>query len=399
MNFGPLNREGGQRRLNVAVTRAREHLIVISSLRAEDIDLNAARSQGAQQFRRYLAYAERGLAALEPSLQQGKAVPESPVEADVLAEVRRLGFEGVPQVGCSGFRIDLGVHDPRAPGRFLLGIESDGATYHAGATARDRDRLRQEVLEGLGWRLHRVWSPDWLFRRFEEIERLRRALADAQTHEGIPTQEPAAPPELTTRRVEVEDGDGPMALTGTVSYLVAELRVGADFATMDMHADRARKEVHRLLQTLVSVEGPIHLDVAVRRLREAWGLERTGDRIRRAVEDAAGECAKNDRLRRRGEFLWPAGESALKVRVPVEGVSEAQRDLEMIAPEELQEAMCLLVQQGGGLGEEALLAQTARVFGFRNVGENMRERLRTCLRSLHEHGVCASNAGSVTLRR
>jgi hypothetical protein len=400
MNFGPLNREGGQRRLNVAVTRAREHLVVVSSLRAEDIDLNAARSQGAQQLRRYLAYAERGLGALETSQQQGKGEPESPLEADVLGEVRRLGFDAVPQVGCSGFRMDLGVRDPHTPGRFLLGIEGDGAAYHAGGTARDRDRLRQEVLEGLGWRLHRVWSPAWAFRRFEEVERLRQALEEAQKNQApVRAEAPAAPPDLPTRRVEIEENDGPVSLVGAVPYRVAELRVGADFARLEMHADRARKELARLLHQLVNAEGPIHLDAAVRRLRQAWGLERTGERIRQAVEDAVAEGEKKDRLRRQGDFLWPAGEAAVKVRVPAAGESESQRDLEQIAPEELQEAMRLLVQQGGGLGEDTLLTQTARVFGFRNVGDNMRELLRGCLRALQEQGVCATNAGTVTLRR
>jgi hypothetical protein len=399
MNFGPLNREGGQRRLNVAVTRAREHLIVVSSLRAEDIDLSAAKSQGAHQLRRYLDYADHGLAALESSQQEGRAGQESPLEADVLAEVRRLGFDVVPQVGCSGFRMDLGVRDPRAPGRFLLGIESDGETYHGGATARDRDRLRQEVLEGLGWRLHRVWSPDWLFRRFEEVERLRQALEGAQTQETPRAAVPAAPTEVRTRRVEIEDGDAPTCLAGTIPYRVAELNVGVGFTNVDMYTDRARKEVIRLLQQLVKVEGPIHLDEAVRRLRTAWGLERTGDRIRRAVEDAAEECVKKDRLRRRGDFLWPAGEGTVQVRVPAEGQAESQRDLDVVAPEELQQAMRLLVQQGGALSEEALLSQTGRVFGFRSVGENMRARLRACLQELQEQGVCATNAGAVTLCR
>jgi hypothetical protein len=399
MNFGPLNREGGQRRLNVAVTRAREHLMVVSSLRAEDIDLNAARSQGAQQLRRYLAYAERGLDTLETSQQQGKGEPESPLETNVLGELRRLGFDAVPQVGCSGFRMDLGVIDPRVPGQFLLGLEGDGATYHAGATARDRDRLRQEVLEGLGWRIHRVWSPAWTFRRFEEVERLRLALEDAQKNQAPPRAEaPAAPLELPTRRVEIGENDGPVSLVGTIPYRVAELRVGVDFARLEMHADRARKEIARLLHQLVKVEGPLHLDVAVRRLRAAWGLERTGERIRQAVEDAAAECEKKDRLRRQGEFLWPVGEAEVKVRVPTDA-AESQRDLEQIAPEELQEAMRLLVEQGGGLGEDVLLTQTARVFGFRNVGDNMRELLRGCLQALQEQGVCATNAGAVTLRQ
>lgn len=105
---------------------------------------------------------------------------DSPFEEDVAGEIRALGYDVVPQVGCSGFRIDIGVIDPAEPGRFLLGVECDGATYHAAATARDRDRLRQQILENLGWRgrMHRIWSPDWVTKREGEIRRLKQALEE-----------------------------------------------------------------------------------------------------------------------------------------------------------------------------------------------------------------------------
>src|SRR5262249_4809397 len=158
-------KEGGHRRLNVAVTRAREKLVVVSSIRAQDLNLKATQAPGVLHLYHYLDYAERGVEALELTQPQGQAEPDSPLEAEVLKEIRALGYDAVPQVGCSGFRIDLGVLSPEAPGQFLLGIECDGAAYHSAATARDRDRLRQEVLESLGWRIHRIWAPDWFLHR------------------------------------------------------------------------------------------------------------------------------------------------------------------------------------------------------------------------------------------
>lgn len=180
MHFGPVNRQGGERRLNVAVTRAREKLILVSSIRAQDLDVSATEATGVQYFCQYLDYAERGITALELAHPQGTPDPDSPLELDVMGELRRSDYEVVPQVGCSGFRIDLGVVDPASPGRFLLGIECDGVSYHATPTARDRDRLRQEVLERQGWRIHRIWSIDWFYRRAEEVERLRQALEGAR---------------------------------------------------------------------------------------------------------------------------------------------------------------------------------------------------------------------------
>lgn len=154
MNFGPINREGGARRLNVAVTRAKKRMLVVSSIRAHDIAASA--SEGAQVLRRYLEYAERGPQSLATTIGTGTDEVENPFEEAVRDALVQRGLEIRPQVGCSGYRVDLAVVDPDRPGSYLLGIECDGRTYHSARTARDRDRLRQEVLEGLGWRIVRI---------------------------------------------------------------------------------------------------------------------------------------------------------------------------------------------------------------------------------------------------
>lgn len=160
-NMGPLNRDGGHRRLNVAITRAREQLVVFSSLRGDDMSPNRVKSQGVNDLKAYLTFAEKGVRVLpEIVLPTGRDY-DSPFEKQVANAIRNAGYEVLTQIGVSRYRIDLGVIDPRAPGRFLIGIECDGAMYHSAATARERDRLRQMVLEGLGWTIARVWSTDW----------------------------------------------------------------------------------------------------------------------------------------------------------------------------------------------------------------------------------------------
>lgn len=176
LNFGPLNREGGERRLNVAVTRARQRLILVSSIRARDLRLNEGQAKGLAHLQRYLDFAENGIAALS-SGAAGVRLPLSGLHEDVLRELKNLGFDGEPMVGCGLCRLDIGVRDPRDPGRFLLGIEFDGPMHAQVSTARDRDRLRFEVLQRLGWKLHRIGSPDWVYRREEELTRLRAALS------------------------------------------------------------------------------------------------------------------------------------------------------------------------------------------------------------------------------
>ena len=161
MNFGAINGMGGEKRLNVAITRARRELHVFSSIRAEQINLDRTRAVGVKDLKAFLDYAERGSIAL-PSREEGSLGPaESPFEEAVADALRAKGWEVRTQIGVSGFRVDLGVVHPDYAGNYLVGIECDGARYHSSATARDRDKVRQAVLEGLGWTILRVWSTDW----------------------------------------------------------------------------------------------------------------------------------------------------------------------------------------------------------------------------------------------
>ena len=179
MNFGPLNRDGGERRLNVAITRAKHEVLVFSGLRADQIDLTRTRARGVRDLKYFLDYAERGagaLAAVTSASADGEV--DSEFERMVADRVRAAGFEIHHQVGCSGYRIDLGILDPANQGRYLLGVECDGATYHRAATARDRDKLRQHILEGLGWTLYRIWSTDWWHDSEAEIKKLLSFIKD-----------------------------------------------------------------------------------------------------------------------------------------------------------------------------------------------------------------------------
>jgi very-short-patch-repair endonuclease len=160
MNFGPMNREGGERRLNVAITRARQELRVFSTLRAEQIDLSKTRSVGVRDLKHFLEFAERGSRALAEVNSGSLGEYESPFEEAVAVALAKRGWEVHTQVGVSTFRVDLAVVDPHAKGRYLAGIECDGATYHRSATARDRDKLREQVLRRLGWEILRIWSTD-----------------------------------------------------------------------------------------------------------------------------------------------------------------------------------------------------------------------------------------------
>jgi very-short-patch-repair endonuclease len=173
--FGPINGLAGKRRLNVLFSRAKEKIVTFSSMTAADILADENGNAGVYMLKRWLEYVAGG--ALDSGAQTFRE-PDSDLEVFVMDQIRGMGFEPVPQVGVAGYFVDIGVRHPDWPHGFVLGVECDGASYHSAKSARDRDRLRQEVLEGLGWSFHRIWSTDWFNSPSREAARLRQVLTE-----------------------------------------------------------------------------------------------------------------------------------------------------------------------------------------------------------------------------
>jgi transcription elongation GreA/GreB family factor len=172
--FGPINGIAGKRRLNVLFTRAKEKIVTFSSMVPSDITAEEHSNAGAYMLKRWLEYSATGV--LDGG-ERAEREPDSDFEIFVIKQINAMGCEAVPQVGVAGYFVDIGVRHPDWPYGYVLGVECDGATYHSAKSARDRDRLRQEILEGLGWRLHRIWSTDWFNNPTRESDRLRAIIA------------------------------------------------------------------------------------------------------------------------------------------------------------------------------------------------------------------------------
>ena len=194
MSFGPLNRTGGERRLNVLISRARKRCEVFTTLTADDIDLSKTSSAGVSALKTFLNYAQNGQMDVP---QRTDRLPDSEFEEQVLRQLTALGYEVHTQVGSAGFFLDLAVVDAANPGRYLLGIECDGARYHSARSARDRDRLRQAVLEGLGWRIQRIWSTDWFHNPDQELRKVVQAIETAKAVGPASPPPPLREPETT----------------------------------------------------------------------------------------------------------------------------------------------------------------------------------------------------------
>ena len=172
-NFGPLNRDGGWRRLNVAVSRARCEMKVFSTLRSDQISVSETCTNGVEGLKSFLEYAEKGRESLLYRTASSAKTEDNVVLA-LAGQLRGLGYAVDTNIGCSGFRVDIGIVDPERPERYLLGILCDGYNSCATRTVRDRETVQPDVLRSLGWRLHRVWTMEWLSDPGKVLERIRK---------------------------------------------------------------------------------------------------------------------------------------------------------------------------------------------------------------------------------
>lgn len=385
-NFGPLNREGGWRRLNVAITRARQRVEVVSSFVPSQI---TSENPGVSALLRYLDFAQRGMPALALDLTDSLGDAESPFEEDVIREIQALGYEAVPQVGTAGYRIDIGVRHPLEPGRYVLAVECDGAAYHSTKVARDRDRLREQVLTRLGWRVHRIWGPSWVRERGEQIIRLRDAIAAAAAATGVP--EAVARPRAVA---EVETVDFNAPPDWGRPYVMGGEKVWTPY---EAGSAEARPEMRVYFERVLEVEAPVHLSVAFERLRADWDIGRVGRLIRENAERAIrsahvrGQRVTIDET----DFCRVAGESLSEPRYPTD--PESTRKPGHVPPEEIELAVLLIIGDAVVAEEEQIAREAGRFFGW-NATSEVRRLTSAALGQLEETGIIVRKGNGFRIR-
>ncbi len=391
--FGPINFEHGERRLNVAVSRARRSMTVVHSLRPQDIT-ETARHDGPRLLRRYLEYLRSPDRAFESqAASDPDSEPEAPFEDAVKRALDQRGHRVVSQVGVSGYRIDLGIASVNGAG-FDLGVECDGATYHSAAAARDRDRLRQGVLEGLGWRIHRVWSTAWTRDPDAELAAIERALSLARASARPPRDEgggsdtPCPPAPDSTDSLPSDEGAEPDPSEPSLLFDEYEEASLADIRIGDELLSETRQTMAALAQRVVETEGPVHLDLVVRRIRKRYSLGKAGHLIRERIKCEATEAVRSKHLdweggRERG-FLCIPGKPATPRRPPT-GV--APRKINHIANSELEAGIRLISDRLYGCERNDLIKQAARQFGFKKTGRHIRQRMGEAVDRLERQGL------------
>jgi very-short-patch-repair endonuclease len=303
MNFGPLNKSGGERRLNVAITRATTEVVLFASFGSESIDLGRTSAQAVQDLKHYMEFAERGPRALAEQAIADHGVDhfDSDFEEAVAWSLRERGWRVQTQIGVGKFRIDLGIVNPDTDGSYLAGVECDGRTYHSSPSARDRDRTRQEVLESLGWNLIRLWSTDFFIDAKSAVDRIDAELSlllEAWRHSATERgndpdsaleQESATPVEI------VKDLEAPSTLSE--DQFEDATSNGADFSASQYFEKGHRIVLKELAQEILNDYECIDEKVLALEVANRHGLTRTSkkqlEHLRKILKPWAGLLKQN----------------------------------------------------------------------------------------------------------
>ena len=400
LNFGPLNREGGHRRLNVAVTRARRELVVYASFKAEKLRVDGVRHTGVVHLKAFLDYADRGAVALPAANAGSVGSFESPFEQAVAERLQQRGWNIVPQIGVSRFRVDLGVVNPDAPGAYLAGIECDGATYHSSATARDRDKIREQILRNLGWNIVRIWSPEWWYDCDGATDLVHKKLTDLlnqyrqqKTTENTPalsaagsdtpnisvTSEPPTPvSRLATLTPPAPASPPPTQATTTPAT-----------PTQDCADEQPRPEPDRFrdedytstLQQLIRQElgrlAPIREDLFVQRIARLHEIRRVHEKTRERILSLTEEFPVTDEDACR--FLWATTPTDI---VPFRTSSPRDEEPRAVEDISLAELAGLLLHEPSLRNDPDPITAAARHLGAARITAAIRERLQLALERL-----------------
>jgi superfamily I DNA and/or RNA helicase/very-short-patch-repair endonuclease len=359
--FGPLAAEGGERRLNVLISRAKERCTVFSSITAEDVKA-APGKLGVNAFKEFLQFAEKGYFDVPIDTEKGF---DSDFEESVAIFLTKHGYKVQPQVGMAGFFIDIGVVDPNNENRFYCGIECDGATYHSSRSARDRDRLRQEILESRGWKIYRIWSTDWFHRRSDQESKLLDYLSSLQNSDVIEAVvfQDVVPTSDIFEPISIGENSKDQILCSYIEYDEKEL------ITKNLPHSIPVPQRSILVTKIVEIEGPIHQDEVARRLAKSFGLEKAGDRIKAAtlegLKGATSLSVEND-------FWSIAGETKKIVRNRSKVVNRNLEKAEYLPPSEIRTALEYLVRSSVQIEYAELVQQVSRLFGFQRCGPDLK---------------------------
>lgn len=360
MNFGPLNRDGGWRRLNVAISRARKSMTVYSVLKPEQINLSRTRSEGVASLKGFLEFASRGKNLV---IQKEERIPKKPdhVVLDIIDSLKEMGYASKHHVGCSAFKVDIGVVHPNRPDHYVLGILLDGENYNESSTARDRFLQQPGVLQGLGWNILRIWTMDWL----DNPEKVKQ-----QLQETIEKSISKGKTEIiTTKKIELPLTFEQIDREASPSHEYAVHTLSLMGSSDDFYLESSIPTIRSTIQEILSVEAPINQKLLFRKVLDLWGISRSGSKVSSIFSDILSQIKTQVTTDEDRIFLWnieqiPEAYEGYRV----ETSDRIKRNMDDIPSQEIYNAITEVLNEQISLSESDLVREVAKKFGYLRLG-------------------------------
>jgi hypothetical protein len=367
MNFGPLNRDGGWRRLNVAISRARKQMLVYSTLKPEQIDVTRTRSEGVAGLKGFLEFAARGknTLALKNGMQN-----ENPrgIETIIAKRIQALGYEVKCNIGCSEYKIDIGIVNPKNPETYLLGIMCDGENYKKASTARDRNVLQPSVLTGLGWNILRIWVLDWLDSPEKVLRKIQSAIEQAVVGSHEQADKQADKNRMKAIDYHFEKIPEKEVEAGKAKdYRFASVQVRGN--QEGFYDPANQNKIMECLQEIIAKEAPISRKLLFKKVLSSWMITRTGSRVEAVLDQSLRSMNITATSKGGITFYWRSDQKPEEyTEYRVAKNDEEKRSMDDISSEEIANAIKVVVETQISLSKTDLVRETAKLFGFTRLG-------------------------------
>jgi hypothetical protein len=383
MNFGPLNREGGWRRLNVAVTRARYEMHIFATLQADQIDLSRTSAEGVAGLKAFLQFADKGLLSVRSEDIQ-ESFNKQQLAKSISEKIQAEGLQVKCNIGTSGFKIDIGIVHPEKPQQYILGILVDGQNYYNANTTNDREMVMPSVLKSLGWNIHRIWTIDWHENSDKIIDTIVEKVKQIQSQPEI---EKESVPEIAIKstfepvKAMYEEVEPVKFISKQKPYETCSLTSAFDANSETIFEFQNRNTIRQQIQSLVETEAPISKALLYKRVLNAWNISRTGSRVSKYLEEVIQEMNLLQTTHHQ-PFYWNNTVSIDHYR----SNDIEKRNMEDIAPEEVTVALQEVITNNLSIEEDELLRYLARTFKFAKVGKQIDVLLRYIITAAVQEG-------------
>lgn len=387
MRFGPLGHQGGERRLNVAITRAKFNVKLVGSILPGDIDLTKTKSDGVKMLRSYIEFASRKSGQIN-AVQKKNRLYETDVFSEYVAKyLAEYGYKVKRDVGNSDYTVDIAIEHPEVDGCYVAGIECDGDSYQMARTVRDRDHLRVAVMERMGWRMYRVWSTEWVQNEQDAKTKLlnfiNEAIKNYASYEV--KKEPEKEIDVATEEVKQFSSTSQKMVNKNNPYNLERYREGDWRDVSNFRAYDNESRIADRIHEVVRVEQPIHIELLYKRMASCFGNERVTNPVRYTIDLVMKQKMRREIRIDSSQFVTLSDYKGTMVRRSLPGSPD--RNIEYISQEEIQEAIKLVLAGAFGVEVSALILETARIFGFEKTGAKIKQSILKALNSLEEKNI------------